>query len=412
MSSTVGPDIDVEITRLSSLVARVLAVHDTTLGAPGQGYRFRFRGRLVKDSAEAYDELAQSLRPLGFTPLFRMEGEDHVVLLVPGVSHPRPSNRMVNLVLFLLTLISVLFVGASMSYSGPATSPAGGEPSLLSYLFDVARSLPAGLPFAVSLLGILGVHEFGHYFAARFNRTEVTLPYFIPLPLSYLGTMGAFISMKEPPRNRRVLVDIAVAGPLAGLLVAIPVLLYGLTLSHIEPLPTSIAGSPGFMLEGNSLLYLLSKYFVFGKLLPQPAHYALPPLIYWARYLLVGSPIPLGGLDVMLHPVAWAGWAGLMVTGMNLIPAGQLDGGHLLYTLFGAKTNRVLPAIVIALGLLSIVWPGWLLFLLLILVFGRVHAEPLDQITHLNARRKALAVIGLIVFVLVFTPIPLKVFGG
>jgi membrane-associated protease RseP (regulator of RpoE activity) len=410
MSSTVGPDI--EITRLSSLVARVLSIHDTTLGTAGQGFRFRFRGRLVKDSAEAYDELAQSLRPLGFTPLFRVESEDHVVLLVPGVSQPRPSNRMVNLVLFLLTLISVLYVGAMMSYAGPAPSPGGGQLSFPRNLLELLRTLPAGLPYAVSLLAILGVHEFGHYFAARFNRTEVTLPYFIPLPISFLGTMGAFISMKEPPRNRRVLVDIAVAGPLAGLLVAIPILLYGLSLSHVEPLPASLAGSPGFMLEGNSLLYLLSKFLIFGKLLPQPAHYTMPPLIYWARYLLLGSPIPLGGMDVMLHPVAWAGWAGLMVTGMNLIPAGQLDGGHLLYTLLGVKTNRVLPVILIALGLLSIVWPGWLLFLLLILMFGRVHAEPLDQITTIDVRRKALALLGLIVFLLVFTPIPLKVLGG
>jgi membrane-associated protease RseP (regulator of RpoE activity) len=117
-------------------------------------------------------------------------------------------------------------------------------------------------------------------------------------------------------------------------------------------------------------------------------------------------------MDVMLHPVAWAGWAGLLVTGMNLIPAGQLDGGHLLYTLFGSKANRALPVILILLGLLAIVWQGWLLLLFLILVFGRLHAEPLDQITQLDGRRKALALLGLIVFVLVFTPIPLKVLGG
>ncbi len=401
---------DLEHSRLASLVARVLAIHDTTLGSPNQNYRLRFRGRLLKDSVEAYDELAAALRPVGFTPLFRQEGEDHVVLLVQGVHEPRASDARVNLVLFVLTLLSVLFVGASMSYTGPLSGT--GEVSFLDTLLLIGRNLPAGLPFAVSLLGILGVHEFGHYLAARRNRTAVSLPYFIPLPLSVFGTMGAFISMKEPPRNRRVLVDIAVTGPLAGLVVAIPVLLYGLSLSRIEPLPSSFAGSQQMMLEGNSLLYLLAKFLVFGRMLPEPVHYALPPLLYWARYWLFGTPLPLGGLDVMLHPVAWAGWAGLLVTGMNLIPAGQLDGGHLLYTLFGSKANRALPVILILLGLLARVWRGWLLLLFLILVFGRVHAEPLDQITQLDGRRKALAVLGLIVFVLVFTPIPLKVLGG
>jgi membrane-associated protease RseP (regulator of RpoE activity) len=410
MSSEVSQDL--EYSRLASLVARVLAIHDTTLGSPNQNYRIRFRGRLLKDSVEAYDELAATLRPIGFTPLFRQEGEDHVVLLVQGVNQPRASDVRVNLLLFVLTLLSVLYVGATMSPS--LSEPASGASGLSFFetLVLIARNLPAGLPFAVSLLGILGVHEFGHYLAARRNRTAVSFPYFIPMPFTLFGTMGAFISMKEPPRNRRVLVDIAVAGPLAGLVVAIPVLLYGLSLSHIEPLPTSMAGSPGFMLEGNSLLYLASKFLVFGQLLPQPAHYTLPPLLYWARYMLLGTPIPLGGMDVMLHPVAWAGWAGLLVTGMNLIPAGQLDGGHLLYTLFGSRANRALPVILIGLGLLAIAWPGWLLLLFLILVFGRVHAEPLDQITQLDGRRKGLALLGLIVFVLVLTPIPLKVLGG
>jgi len=410
MPSEVSQDLD--HSRIASLVARVLAIHDTTLGSPNQNFRFRFRGRLLKDSVEAYDELAAAVRPVGFTPLFRQEGEDHVVFLVQGVHEPRASDARVNLVLFVLTLLSVLFVGASMSYTGPAPLGGAGGVSFLDNLLLIGRNLPAGLPFAASLLGILGVHEFGHYLAARRNRTAVSLPYFIPLPLSVFGTMGAFISMKEPPRNRRVLVDIAVTGPLAGLVVAIPVLLYGLSLSRIEPLPSSVAGIQQLMLEGNSLLYLLAKFLVFGRMLPEPAHYALPPLLHWARYWLLGTPLPLGGMDVMLHPVAWAGWAGLLVTGMNLIPAGQLDGGHLLYTLFGSKANRALPVILILLGLLAIVWQGWLLLLFLILVFGRVHAEPLDQITQLDGRRKALALLGLIVFVLVFTPIPLKVLGG
>ena len=131
---------------------------------------------------------------------------------------------------------------------------------------------------------------------------------------------------KEPPKNKRILLDIGIAGPLAGLVVAIPVLLLGLSLSRID-LITNLAPGQGLQLEGNSILYLLSKYIIFGKWLPAPNSYSnLPPLIYWVRYFFTGQPLPWGGLDVQLNSIAWAGWAGLLVTALNLIPAGQLDG--------------------------------------------------------------------------------------
>ncbi len=201
-----------------------------------------------------------------------------------------------------------------------------------------------GWPFAVSLMAILGCHEFGHYLVGRHHGVHVTLPYFIPMPFSSIGTMGAFINMKEPPKNRKVLLDIGIAGPLAGLVVAIPVLLIGLSLSQV----TRLQVEPGQMIqmEGNSVLYLLSKFAVFGQLLPSPATYAgVNPFLYWLRYFFSGTPLPLGGLDVNLSQVAWAGWIGLLVTAMNLIPAGQLDGGHVLYVLFGQKKARSLPAV-------------------------------------------------------------------
>ncbi len=163
------------------------------------------------------------------------------------------------------------------------------------------------------------------------------------MPFSQIGTMGAFINMKEPPKNRKVLLDIGIAGPLAGLIVAIPVLLIGLSLSQI----TRLQVEPGQMIqmEGNSVLYLLSKFAIFGQLLPAPANYAgLSPVLYWLQYFFTGTPSPLGGLDVNLHQVAWAGWIGLLVTAMNLIPAGQLDGGHMLYVLIGQKKSPLLAA--------------------------------------------------------------------
>jgi membrane-associated protease RseP (regulator of RpoE activity) len=241
----------------------------------------------------------------------------------------------------------------------------------------------------------------------------VTLPYFIPLPLSPLGTMGAFIQVKEIPRNRRVMLDIGVAGPLAGLIVAIPVLLIGLSLSQVDRLPMSLAESQGLTLEGNSLLYLGLKYIIKGELLPAPVSYGdQPAWLYWAKYIITGSPLPLGGRDVLMHPIAWAGWAGLLVTAMNLIPAGQLDGGHILFILLGHKASRLLPVIILILVGLGLFWSGWWLWAFLIFIFGRSHMEPLDLITPLDPSRKLLAALALVIFILVFIPVPLLTFPG
>jgi membrane-associated protease RseP (regulator of RpoE activity) len=212
--------------------------------------------------------------------------------------------------------------------------------------------------------------------------------------------------MKEPPKNRRILLDIGIAGPIAGLVVAIPVLLLGLSLSHIDQI--TLAPGQGFQLEGNSLLYLLAKYVIFGRLLPAPASYGgLSPLLYWVRYFFTSQPLPVGGIDVMIHPIAWAGWAGLLVTALNLIPAGQLDGGHVISVLLGKRARALLPFVLGALVLLGFAWQGWWIWAFLVLLLGRVYAEPLDQITALDSRRKAVAVLGIILFVLVFTPVPL-----
>jgi membrane-associated protease RseP (regulator of RpoE activity) len=173
-----------------------------------------------------------------------------------------------------------------------------------------------------------------------------------------------------------------------------------------------LAQGQAINLEGNSILYMLMKYIVFGDWLPAPTNLAgMNPLIYWLRYFFTGQPIPYGAIDVLLHPVAWAGWAGLLITALNLIPAGQLDGGHILYALFGRRSRIVLPFILVALIILGTVWSGWWLWAFIIFLLGRSHAEPLDQITLLDPRRKALAIFGLLVFVLVFTPIPLSLFS-
>jgi membrane-associated protease RseP (regulator of RpoE activity) len=389
-----------EIETFTPIVARVMSIEDVTAGDPKKDYLVRYRGQIYGDTAEAYERLAEQLRPLQVTPMFRQDKDRHAVLLLPGILEPKPSNPLVNLILFVLTLLSVIISGALFASDGLTAT------NIKDLLLELWQSLPSGIPFALSLLAILGAHEFGHYLAGRYHHTHVTLPYFLPFPLSPFGTLGAFIQLKEPPRNKRILMDIGIAGPLAGLIVAIPVLIYGLSLSKVEPI--NLAPGQGFMLEGNSLLYLFAKFLVFGRLLPAPGTYGdLSPVLYWIRYFFTSQPLPLGGMDVMIHPVAWAGWAGLLVTAINLIPAGQLDGGHLMYVLLGKRVRSLWPFILGILVLLGFVWPGWWLWAALIFFLGRIYAEPLDQITQLDPQRKAIAVLGIIIFFLVFTPVPL-----
>jgi membrane-associated protease RseP (regulator of RpoE activity) len=376
------------------LVKQVFRIEEVTWGNEKQNFLVRYRGKLLIESQDAYGQLAKSLLSLDVTPLFRIEDNSETIILLKGIVKPRPSNPWINLILFIITGISVVFAGTLFDYRGPLTSDLN---ELLPHLLP---TLYRGLGFAASLLAIC------------YHRSAVTLPYFIPFPFSPFGTMGAFIQLKEPPKNKRILLDIGIAGPLAGLVIAIPLLFLGLYLSEIDKLPLFLARGQAISLEGNSLLYLVMKFIVFGEWLPAPENLAgLNPLVYWLRYFFTGHPVPYGAADVLLHPVAWAGWAGLLITALNLIPAGQLDGGHILYSLIGKRSRIVLPFILVALIILGSVWSGWWLWAFLIFLLGRTHAEPLDQITPLDSRRKALAIFGLVVFVLVFTPIPLSVFS-
>lgn len=391
------PETDI----LTGIVTRLFRVDEVTLGDPKRGFIARYRGQLLREPDEAYDQLAETLRRYDITPLFRLEGGRQTVLLVPGVLRPKAGRISTNIILFVLTLLSVLFAGAIISYSGPVPDdPAG-------VLWTLLTNLWAGWPFAASLLSILLAHEFGHYFAGRVHGVAVSLPYFLPFPFPPLGTMGAFIQMKSMPRNKRALLDLAIAGPLAGLAVAVPVLLYGLSLSSLG----TVEALPGAFAEGNSILYLLAKYLVFGQVLPAPPGLSgLPLLQHWIGFFFLGRPSPVGSTDVFIHPVALAGWAGLLVTFLNLIPVGQLDGGHVLYALFGERVRKVLPVALAALLLFGFFWSGWWLWAGLIFLLGRSHAQPLDQITPLDPPRKTLAAFLLFVFLLVLTPVPFIVF--
>jgi membrane-associated protease RseP (regulator of RpoE activity) len=312
----------------------------------------RFSGHLLRDAESAFGLLEARFRRLGYTPLLRREGGEDVVLAVPGVMRPAASNPWINLFLFAATVVSTVLAGALFTNPIPGLS-----------------RLEAGILFSASILLILGTHEFGHYFLARSHRVAVTLPYFIPFPLSVLGTFGAFIQMQSPVRNRKSLFDVAVAGPLTGLLVAIPVLAVGLLLSPIVP-----------HLGGRTLGASLLVDAIVNLVRPHPA-----------------------GTAILLHPIAWAGYIGLLVTGINLLPAGQLDGGHAAYAMFGPRSRWLAGLTVAAIGALALITrnPGWFLWLFFILATGVGHPEPLNDITPLDGGRKVLGIgVLLLIFVL------------
>ena len=344
-----------------------------------------FEGALLLDSQDAYEKIDALFAPHGYIPLFRVNPQGkHVVIAVTGRVRPQERPRWPNALLFGLTVISVLMMGLAIAIGEiDFFDPAEANRIAANGLTEIWR----GLPYAVSILLILGAHELGHYFAARRHKLAVTLPYFIPEPgfFSPFGTLGAFIQLRQPIRNRKALMDIGASGPLIGLLFAIPILYIGLLTSPVGPIPA--AGT----VEGNSLLYALMKTIRFGEFLPN------------------------GQIDVFVNQLAWAGWAGLLLTAINLIPIGQLDGGHIMYALLGDKARKLYyPAIGLLILLVLLTGISWLLWLVLIFFFGRLYATPLDMITPLDRRRQIIGVLALIVFVVTFVPEPLRTYtaGG
>lgn len=236
-------------------------------------------------------------------------------------------------------------------------------------------SIWRGIPFSFTLLMILGAHEFGHYFMSKKHNIDVTLPYFIPAP-SFIGTFGAFIKMKSPIMDRRILLDVGAAGPLAGMCVTIPVLLIGLSLSEIryETVDTGIN-------LGSSILFSVMNWMVHG-FLPDD-------------------------VNLILHPIAFSGWIGLLVTCLNLLPVGQLDGGHVAYAVIGPKQRVVAKVILAVLVIIGITgWSGWLLWAGILFIMGLNHPPVVYDWIPLDRKRKVIGWLTLLIFAMTFTPVP------
>ena len=300
-------------------------------------------------------------------------------------------STVIPLVLFVLTAVTTFLSG-----------------------YMISGTYTGGILFSISLVAILGAHEMGHYFYGRKYGVSITLPWFIPAPpfLSPIGTFGAFIRIKSRIRNRKELFDIGVAGPIAGVVVALPVLFVGLLFSEVIALDSErLSDMQTAMSLGNSLVFALFSKIAVGEVAQ--------------------------GYELLLHPVAFAGWIGLFVTVLNLMPAGQLDGGHIVYCVFPAQWHRTISVatvvflVVMGVGTAPLVdlaaslglgalaylppwlmfegWAGWLFWAILLLLLGTSHPPTLSSDTEIGAGRKKLAFLSLLIFISCFTPVPVSI---
>jgi membrane-associated protease RseP (regulator of RpoE activity) len=239
-----------------------------------------------------------------------------------------------------------------------------------------------GLPYAFALLTILGIHELGHYITARRNKIRATLPYFIPMPF-FLGTFGAFIQMRSPVPNRKALFDVSIAGPLAGFIATLPILVWGLANSKIVPLSeqAGLFNQDSLSPKYSILLALISKLVLGSQLTAKTA--------------------------IDLHPVAFAGLLGLVVTALNLVPVGQLDGGHIIHAMFGQRTAIIIGQISrLLLLLLALIQPGFLLWALILLFVPLIDEPALNDVTELNNQRDILGIASMALLILIVLPLP------
>ena len=278
-----------------------------------------------------------------------------------------PNVSKIHAVLFFLTIISTLIAGSIMQGGDPFSNP-----------IDITK----GIPFSITLMLILGCHEFGHYYYALKHNVDATLPYFLPAPpyIFIIGTFGAFIKIKSPIYKKDALLQIGAAGPIAGFIIAVPALVIGLLLSDVIEINNQYNG----IILGDSLLMKIFTYIIFPDL--------------------------DNGYDILLHPVAFAGWIGLLVTMLNLLPVGQLDGGHIAYAMLGNKQGLVGWITLGALFLLSFLSLNWLVWGLLIFFLMRSAKHPPihDILTPLSNKNKNIGYLCLLIFILCFIPTPFQ----
>ncbi|MBN1681170.1 MAG: site-2 protease family protein [Anaerolineae bacterium] len=384
-ASPPGPGIDPIVPRLRDALHGVLAIAgEQSAEQRGVGQVYIFRGSLLVPPEDAYRTITERFKTLGYSSMLQRDHDEDAVIAVEGDIPQRRFNSpwWLHLLLLVITVITTTVMGAALTgIPTDRTLDALRE-------WDTAILWPAlrdGLPFSLTLLAILGVHEMGHYVAARLHGVKVTLPFFIPLPLpNSLGTMGAVIFIKSPLMNRRQLFDVGLAGPLAGLVLAIPLYVIGLGAEQTVGLPTEWIRAGITRVSNPVLLETLAR--LFTDVDPDKLD----------RFVLYG------------HPMALAAWFGVLLTGLNLLPLGQFDGGHVAYALFG---RRAWPVAQTTFGLLVLLaltggWIAWMVWAFMGLFTGLRHPPPHDDLTPLGRARTVIGLVTILVFFLVIVPVP------
>jgi hypothetical protein len=308
---------------------------------------------------KSFSVLLRGLKGSGYLPYYRRWKEGYRILISQRHKKKKELSPAMHIALIIATMFTMTLAG---------------------YIWWAQKDVFLSVVFAISLMGILGLHELGHALTARWRGVNATLPYFIPVPPPFpFGTFGAVISINSPVVNRRSLLEIGVAGPIAGFLVALPVVMVGLKLSTVAPLDEAKIG--GIMFNMPLILQFLARA-ILGEI---PADHIIIP-----------------------HPLAIAGWAGLFVTSLNLLPMGQLDGGHIIRGLFPTHFKKIYYGVGVALLFLGMLWPGYIVWVFLAAVISKMdHPGPLDDISELETRHIFYAIAALIVLVLSFMPVPI-----
>jgi membrane-associated protease RseP (regulator of RpoE activity) len=341
------------------------------------------KGQLRADATQAYQKVKENIEThFGdrFLVVFQEGLNDKpIFVLVPNtqaIKQRQSSEKLTRPGLALFLLLATL---ATTTWVGMQIAGVKSQSDINSAVFS------QGLSYGLALMTILGLHELGHYLTARRYKIRSTLPYFIPMPF-FLGTFGAFIQMRSPVPNRKALFDVSIAGPITGFIATLPLLIWGLAHSQIVPTTDAVG-----LLSSDSIKSLNPKYSILLAVISK---------------LVLGNQLTAQSA-ISLHPVAVAGLLGLVVTALNLMPVGQLDGGHIVHAMFGQRTAIVIGQISrLLLLLLSLVQPGFFLWAIILLFMPLIDEPALNDVTELDNKRDILGILAMAILVVIVLPLP------
>lgn len=370
--------IDLDIELLKSEVAKHFPFYDMSFNVKTALFFCKID---EKSLDEKFELLRISLKKNGYIPMIRFEQGEHIIYII---KRPKIKKRSIwiNFALLVATIFTTTYAGSwqwvgiyNQSWMNQATTGLG---DVFLKAFEPSYLIEGFFFFSIPLLLILGIHEMGHFLISKKHKLDTSLPFFIPLPPPFiLGTFGAIISTREPIPNRKTLLDVGVSGPIFGFLIAIPVCIIGLFLMQQNPI-TAVSGGQNLIVTFPLVLQGLGSLFHISE-------------------------------NALMHPTLFAGWVGLFLTSLNLLPVGQLDGGHVSRALFKNNARYASWIVIIVVMTLGIFYTGWLFIAIIIILFiGTQHSPPLNEYSPLDTKRKIVGVIALIIFIICFAPIPIS----